>query len=154
MKDIIKNMLVCLMLLLLSGTIFTATINLDIKKVYIVFKTCLYIGFTELSSVVEKKYIENFIPKAIEVAQQLRLENSEERYVWTTGSWVITSYLEQATEEKRKELDDVIMRGDIVWNSKPYTTMTEVVTKDHLRTILRLSEKDVGVKMLHVGVNK
>lgn len=183
MKNIVNNILVCLVFLLSSSTIFAASINSDIKKVHIVFKTHLDIGFTDISSVVERKYIENFIPKAIEVAQQLRKENGEERYVWTTGSWVIASYLEQVTEEKRKELDEAILRGDIVWNSMPYTTMTEVMTKDHLRTILRLSEqldkkygkktiaakmtdvpghtraiipvfKDAGIKMLHIGVNK
>lgn len=158
-------------------------VNPDIRKVHIIFKTHLDIGFTDLSSVVERKYIENFIPKAIDVAQQLREAGGEERYVWTTGSWVIASYLEQASKKEVRRLEDAIKRGDIVWNAMPYTTMTEVMTREHLRTILRLSEQldkkygkktiaakmtdvpghtrgiipvfnDAGIKMLHIGVNK
>lgn len=155
----------------------------EVKKVHIIFKTHLDIGFTDLSSVVERRYIENFIPKAIDLAEQLREAGGEERYVWTTGSWVIASYLEQASKKEVRRLEEAIERGDIVWNAVPYTTMTEVMTKDHLRTILRLSEqldkkygkktiaakmtdvpghtrgiipvfKDAGIKMLHIGVNK
>ncbi len=158
-------------------------VNPDIRKVHIIFKTHLDIGFTDLSSIVERKYIENFIPKAIDVAQQLREAGGEEQYVWTTGSWVIASYLEQASKKEVRRLEDAIKRGDIVWNAMPYTTMTEVMTREHLRTILRLSEQldkkygkktiaakmtdvpghtrgiipvfnDAGIKMLHIGVNK
>ena len=66
-----------------------------VKKVHAIFKTHLDIGFTELSSKVEQRYIDEFIPKAIAVAEQLRREGADERYVWTTGSWLINAYLRQ-----------------------------------------------------------
>ena len=46
--------------------------NEDVKKVFVVFKTHLDIGFTDLSSNVEKRYAEEFIPKAVEVSRNLR----------------------------------------------------------------------------------
>ena len=69
-----------------------------VKKVHAIFKTHLDIGFTELSSKVEQRYIDEFIPKAIAVAEQLRREGADERYVWTTGSWLIDAYLRQACD--------------------------------------------------------
>ena len=44
----------------------------EIEKVYVVFKTHLDVGFTNLSSVVTKSYVNDFIPKAIEVGDRLR----------------------------------------------------------------------------------
>ena len=183
MKRNILHLLLLTVALLTTAVAQASDVNPDIKKVHIIFKTHLDIGFTDLSSVVERRYIENFIPKAIDLAEQLREAGGEERYVWTTGSWVIASYLEQASKKEVRRLEEAIERGDIVWNAMPYTTMTEVMTKDHLRTILRLSElldkrfgkktvaakmtdvpghtrgiipvfQDAGIKMLHIGVNK
>ncbi len=60
-----------------------------VERVLVVFKTHLDIGFTDLSSSVEQRYIDHFIPRAIEVARALREAGGEERYVWTTGAWLI-----------------------------------------------------------------
>ena len=75
-----------------------AQVNKEVTKVYVVFKTHLDVGFTDLSSIVEKRYINEFIPKAMDVAEKLRADGSGERYVWTTGSWLIWKYLQTAAE--------------------------------------------------------
>ena len=55
----------------------------QVEKVLVIFKTHLDIGFTDLSSKVEQRYIDYYIPKAIEVARRLRegakLSNSDVR---------------------------------------------------------------------------
>ena len=50
-----------------------------VKKVYVIFKTHFDLGYTELSSTIEQIYINNFIPKAIDLADQLRAEGGNER---------------------------------------------------------------------------
>jgi hypothetical protein len=153
-----------------------------VEKVHVIFKTHLDVGYTDLASKVEQRYIDNFIPKAIEVAEQLRAAGGKERYVWTTGSWLISAYLAQATPEAEKKLEEAILQGDIVWNGVPYTTESESMTKDLYETMLRLSRRfdkrfgkktiaakmtdvpghtrsiisplyDAGIRFLHIGAN-
>lgn len=160
----------------------SAQTNPDITKVYVIFKTHLDVGFTDLSSVVEKNYVEEFIPKALDVAERLRADKSGERYVWTTGSWLVWKYLQKATPEEVKRLEKAIKRGDIVWNGVPYTVESESMNLDLFKTCLSLSHRldkkygkhtiaakmtDVpghtrsiiaplsraGIRFLHIGVN-
>lgn len=157
-------------------------VNTSVSKVYVVFKTHLDVGFTDLSSVVTQRYLTDFIPKAIEVSERLQAENAEEKYVWTTGSWLIWTYLRTCKEEETKRLEAAIKRGDIVWNAVPYTVESEIMSQDMLETCLLPSKKlderfgkktiaakmtDVpghtrsivstmtraGIRFLHVGVN-
>ncbi|GAA0886698.1 hypothetical protein GCM10009120_52970 [Sphingobacterium siyangense subsp. cladoniae] len=115
--------------------------NDAVQKVHLIFKTHLDIGFTELSSVVEQRYMNEFIPKAIAVAEELRNSRAKERYVWTTGSWLIATYLEQASPENKAKLEAAIRRGDIVWNAIPYTVESESLNKALFGTMLQLSRK-------------
>src|SRR5205814_5985338 len=62
-------------------------------KVHLIFKTHLDIGFTDFAANVVANYFSHYIPKAIEVARTLREEGCAERFVWTTGSWLIYEYL-------------------------------------------------------------
>lgn len=153
-----------------------------VERVYVVFKTHLDIGFTDLSSNVEQRYLTSYIPKAIEVAQQLRAAGGEERYVWTTGAWLIDAYLKQASAEEVADLESAIRRGDIVWNGMPYTVESEAAggalfsgllglshrlderfgkrtvavkmtdVPGHTRSIVPLLA-DAGIRFLHVGTN-
>lgn len=114
--------------------------NPKVEKVHIIFKTHLDVGFTDLSSNVEKRYVNDFIPKAIQVAEELRRSGGKERYVWTTGSWLIWTFLKQASLEQVKQLEGAIAKGDIVWNAVPYTVESESMSKDHFETLLKLSK--------------
>ena len=156
--------------------------NAQIKKVHLIFKTHLDIGYTDLSSKVERRYIEEFIPKALDVIDQLRAEGAEERYVWTTGSWLVWEYLQQASPEAVKRLEAAIIRGDIVWIGVPYTVHSEMMSRELFATCLKRSQQldqrfgkktiaakmtdvpghtrsivsllnDAGITMLHIGVN-
>src|SRR6202162_4724311 len=89
--------------------------NLSIKRVLVMFKCHLDVGFIDTQAAVVKKYFEQYFPRAIQIANTLR-ETGEERYVWTTGSWLLYEYLEQAKGQNRKRMEQAIARGDIAWH--------------------------------------
>ena len=157
-------------------------VNPEVEKVYVSFKTHLDVGFTDWSSIVTDRYVNEFIPKALDLSEQLAAEGSGERYVWTTGSWLIWKYLNTASQENVQRMEDAIRRGDIVWNAVPYTVESEALNEDIYDTMLLLAKKldqkygkktiaakmtDVpghtksiirpmnraGIEFLHVGVN-
>ena len=168
--------------IILCYVLSAASQNMDVDKVVLIFKTHLDIGYTDFSFNVEKKYLEKFIPKAIETAQLLREQGGEERYVWTVGAWLIDSYLKHSSSEDCTMLEDAIRRGDIHWNAFPYTIESEAADRTLLSSMLELSADldrrfgthtvaakmtdvpghtrgivpvlaDKGIKMLHIGVN-
>ena len=177
------------MFMLMAGVFFICSFNLfsqvpnsQIKKVHLIFKTHLDIGFTNFSSLVERQYIEEFIPNTLNIIEQLKAEQADERYVWTTGSWLVWEYLQQATPEAVKRLEAAILQGDIVWNGVPYSVETEIMSGDHFATCLKRSQQldlkygkktisskmtdipghtrsivswlsDAGISLLHIGVN-
>lgn len=107
------------------------------KKIYVLFKTHLDIGFTDLSANVVKNYMENYLPNAMRVARQMRGE--KERFIWTTGSWLIEKFLEESPD--RKLLEEAIEAGDIRWHGLPFTTHTELMDEGLLNYGIRISEK-------------
>ena len=44
----------------------------QLKRIHVVFKTHLDIGFTDSASVITDSYINDFIPKAMQTAKELR----------------------------------------------------------------------------------
>lgn len=156
--------------------------NEQVETVYVVFKTHLDVGFTDLSSVVTERYIREFIPRAVELSEKLAAEQAQERYVWTTGSWLVWKYLQTAPGADRLRLEAAIRRGDIVWNGVPYTVETETMSRDLFETTLLLAKRldslydkrtiaakmtdvpghtrgivgplaDAGIQLLQIGVN-
>src|SRR5215470_8048479 len=97
-----------------------------VEKVHLIFKTHLDVGFTDLAANVVASYFTSFIPGAIETAAALRRAGARERFVWTTGSWLIYEYLERAAPAERARLEQAIRAGDIVWHGLPFTTHSEL----------------------------
>ncbi len=153
-----------------------------VRRVHVVFKTHLDIGFTDLAEHTVDRYMHQFIPHAIETARQLRERGGKERLVWTTGSWLIDMYLKRATGEALTQFLSAVEQGDIVWHSLPLTTHTELMDGQLCSYALSLGKKldlrfsrhsiaakmtDVpghslalvpylvanGVQFLHIGVN-
>ena len=85
---------------------------MNINKIIVLFKTHLDIGFTDFSANVTKKYINEFIPNSISVANELKA-NSESRLIWTTGSWLIYEYLKQQPAEQAEKLRRAVVREDV-----------------------------------------
>ena len=98
-----------------------------IKTVHVIFKTHLDIGYTDLGKNVIKCYMEDFIPQAMELSEQLACEEGNVNFVWTTGSWLINEFLQTASQENRVRMEEAIREGRMVWHGLPFTTHTEIM---------------------------
>jgi hypothetical protein len=67
-------------------------------------------------------------PHAIQVAAAMRAEGND-RYVWTTGSWLIHQYLERVAGPARQRMEQAISAGDIAWHALPFTWQTELLDR-------------------------
>ena len=153
-----------------------------VRRVHLVFKTHLDVGFTDFARNVVARYFEVYIPAALALAKELREAGAAERFVWTTGSWLVYEYLEQARGEARARMEEAILAGDIVWHGLPFTVHSEVMDPDLFRFGLTLSQEldrrfgrrtiaakmtdvpghtrgivpllvEAGIRFLHIGVN-
>ncbi|MCL6458273.1 MAG: DUF5054 domain-containing protein [Gorillibacterium sp.] len=113
----------------------------DIERVHVVFKTHLDIGFTNLAAQVTNQYMEEYIPKSIALSEQLEAEGGRERFIWTTGSWLIRHYLDHAPEEAVKRMERAIEHGHIAWHGLPFTTHTELLDSGLFRYGLSISQE-------------
>ncbi len=149
------------------------------KKVIVVSKTHLDLGFTDYAENIRRKYIDTFIPEAIDLAEKVNTDGKK-HFVWTTGSWIIKEALND--EGCKEKLTKALKDGNIVPHAMPFTTHTELLdfdtldyglsivdTLDEIRGIKTVSAKmtDVpghtkgivpllakhGIKLLHIGVN-
>jgi hypothetical protein len=131
--------------------------NLSIKRVQVMFKCHLDVGFIDTQAAIIRKYFEQHFPQAIRIAKTLR-QSGEERYVWTTGSWLIYEYLEQAGTEERKRMEQAIVAGDIAWHALPFTWQTELLNRAAIAGAIgfsksldrRCGRKTTGAKMTDV----
>lgn len=58
------------------------------KKVIVVSKTHLDLGFTDYAENIKQKYINKFIPKAVDLAGEVNTQ-SKKSFIWTTGSFPV-----------------------------------------------------------------
>lgn len=153
-----------------------------VKNIHLIFKTHLDVGFTDYASVVVANYFSKYIPASLRVAREMREAGRPERFIWTTGSWLIYEYLEQAAPAALSEMEDAILRGEIAWHALPFTTHTELEDVELFRFGLSLAQRlderfgrktiaakltdvpghtrgivplmaEAGIKFLHIGVN-
>lgn len=154
----------------------------SVQKVHVIFKTHLDIGFTDLAANVVEKYLHHFIPVALRLARDTRAQHIGMRFKWTTGAWLIHTFLEQMDAENRRSMEKAIEAGDIGWHAMPFTTHSEALDASLFEAGLQLSKrlderfglntlsakmtdvpghtrgivpllKKAGVKLLHIGVN-
>lgn len=151
------------------------------KKVIVVSKTHLDLGFTDYAENIRQTYINEFIPDAVSLTRQVNTP-AHKRFVWTTGAWLLKEALAHGTPEQRTALRQAIVDGDVAPHALPFTTHTELLDEDTLEYGLSIvdeldklrSRKTVaakmtdvpghtrglvhllarrGVKLLHIGVN-
>ncbi len=149
------------------------------KKVFVVSKTHLDLGFTDYAENIRRKYIDTFIPEAIDLAEKVN-RDGKKYFVWTTGSWIIKEALKD--EKCGQKLEKALREGNIVPHAMPFTTHTELLDTDsldfglsivdaldemrgrktvaakmtdvpgHTKGIVPLLAKH-GIRLLHIGVN-
>jgi len=128
-----------------------------VKRVLAVFKCHLDIGFTNTQTSVMQLYFDQYFPQAIRTANELR-QSGDRRYVWSTGSWLLYEYLEQASPADRKRMEQAIHDGDIAWHALPFSWQSELLDRSMIAGSLALSElldrrfgkKTTGAKMTDV----
>ncbi|MFA1673908.1 DUF5054 domain-containing protein [Rhizobium mongolense] len=153
------------------------------KRVHLVFKTHLDIGFTDHAEKVRRQYHERFIPQAIETGDHFYAEDpGDPKFIWTTGAWLIWDYLNSCRPEEVAKLERAIERGLVRWHGLPFTTHTELMSPDLFRAGLSYSQEldrrfgkktiaakmtdvpghtlgmvpllaEAGIRFLHLGVN-
>ncbi len=153
-----------------------------VQTVHVVFKTHLDVGFTDFAEKVVSLYFSRYIPAALDLAQTLRQKGGSERFVWTTGSWLVYEYLQRASLAERRRMERAIRDGDMAWHGLLFTTHTELMDAGLFRYGLSLSRKlderfgrqtiaakmtdvpghtrsmipylaEAGIRFLHIGVN-
>jgi len=115
------------------------------------FKCHLDVGFVDTQAAIIKKYFTQFYPQAIAIAEK-------NKYVWTTGSWLLYRYLEQANAADRKRMENAVARGHIAWHALPFTWQTELLDRSTIAGCLgfsktldrRFGRKTTGAKMTDV----
>ncbi|WP_158648280.1 DUF5054 domain-containing protein, partial [Candidatus Symbiothrix dinenymphae] len=173
---------VCMVLGLMLGTMCFGQPNPEVTKVHVIFKTHLDIGYTDFATKIEQRFIEEYIPKALAVNDALKAEGSADRYVWTTGTWLVDTYLKQAPPDSVKKFEQALKEGDFAWVGIPYTIESESANLPLFEGMLKLSHRldkqfgkktiaakmtdvpghtrsivtplyDAGFRFLHIGLN-
>ena len=91
------------------------------QKVIVVSKTHLDLGFTDYAEHIYHKYLDEFIPNAVSIANELNADGSK-RFVWTTGSWLLKEALKNGSEQNRQALLQGLRSGNIAPHAMPFTT--------------------------------
>ncbi|WDZ80230.1 DUF5054 domain-containing protein (plasmid) [Ensifer adhaerens] len=153
------------------------------KRIHVVFKTHLDIGFTDHAEKIRQQYHERFIPQAIDTGAHFYTENpNEPLFVWTTGAWLIWDHLNSRSKDEVARLEQAIERGLIRWHALPFTTHTELMSPDLFKAGLSYAQEldrrfglktiaakmtdvpghtlgmvpllaEAGIRFLHIGVN-
>jgi len=154
----------------------------SVRRVLHVAKTHLDVGFTDTAAAVRRRYLDDFFPRAVDVAAELRRRGGPAQLRWTTGSWILAEALDAARGAERDALATAVEAGDLCWHAMPFTTHTEYAERSliehglsisaaldrrfgrrtraakltdvpgHTRGLVSLLA-DHGVELLHVGVN-
>jgi hypothetical protein len=113
--------------------------NPDVKRVLAMFKCHFDAGFIDTQAAVVHRYFSQFFPQAIAIAEQSR-QPGNHRYVWTTGSWLLYEYLEQASPPDRRRMEQAIAQGDIAWHALPFSWQIEMMDASMISAGIALSQ--------------
>jgi hypothetical protein len=128
-----------------------------VKEVLVVFKCHLDVGFVDTQAAVIHKYFAEYYPRAIQTAETLRVRDAD-RYVWTTGSWLLYEYLRQANRADVSKMEQAVRSGDIAWHALPFTWQSELLDRSAIQGAIgfskaldrRFGTRTTGAKMTDV----
>lgn len=123
---------------LLAEPTETSTPPQTIHTVLLVAKCHLDVGFTQTQAKVVRKYFDVYFPEAMQLAARLRAEGNE-RYTWTTGSWLLYEYLEQADATQRRAVEQAIAARDLAWHGLPFNWQTEMMDRSMIEGAMGFS---------------
>jgi hypothetical protein len=103
--------------------------NLGVRRVIIVSKTHLDVGYTDFAATVLQRYVDSFIPKALDLAFLVNTPEKK-RFVWTTGSYLIKYYIEHADKTEKARCMDALRLGYVRYHALALTTHTELMSRE------------------------
>lgn len=110
----------------------------EVKRALVMFKCHFDAGFIDTQTAVVHKYFSEYFPRAIDIATEQNA-SGKKRYVWTTGSWLLFEYLEQAAPADRARMEKAIEAGHIAWHALPFTWQSELLNPSMMEGSLALS---------------
>jgi hypothetical protein len=111
----------------------------QVKRVLTIFKCHFDAGFIDTQAHVVHRYFSEYYPLAIQIAEQMR-QTGGPAYVWTTGSWLLYEYFEQAPPEDRKRMEQAVERGDIAWHALPFSWQSEMLDRSMIEGSIGISQ--------------
>lgn len=103
--------------------------NVDVRRVIVVSKTHLDVGYTDYAEQVLRRYVDVFIPAAVELGFAVNT-TTQKRFVWTTGSYLMKYYLEHASKPDRERFEQALRLGYVCYHALPLTTHTELMSEE------------------------
>lgn len=103
--------------------------NADVRRVIVVSKTHLDVGYTDYAERVLRRYVDVLIPAAVELAFAVNSDDHT-RFVWTTGSYLVDYYLEHAEHPARERFERALRKGYVCYHALPLTTHTELMSEE------------------------
>ncbi|MBT9871719.1 DUF5054 domain-containing protein [Bacteroides salyersiae] len=98
----------------------------EITQIRLIFKTHLDIGFTDLGDNVLNTYINDFIPAALDLSEEITEGKDGYKYPWTTGAWLLWEYMEKSSPKNKQRIEEAIQRNDFFWHAFPFTIEAEL----------------------------
>ena len=96
-------------------------------KIILVFKTHFDIGFTDLASNVIDQYAGSMLEQVIETCKGTQ-KLGKRNFVWTMPAWPLWHIVNHSEPKLKKELDELIENGQVVWHALPFTSHTDFAT--------------------------
>lgn len=123
------------------------------KEVIIIFKTHLDVGFTDYAENIVSRYLNEYIPRAIDIGYELK--DTDTPFKWVVGSWLIHIALKNDTAGR---VEQAVRDGILCWHALPFTTHTEAMNEKLFEYGLSISgeldrrfgKRTVGAKMSDV----
>ncbi|RTE10646.1 DUF5054 domain-containing protein [Paenibacillus whitsoniae] len=154
----------------------------QLEKIYIVFKTHVDLGFTDLASHVVTQYKEQMMDEVASVCEETKADGPDHHYVWTLPAWMLSVCLDTKDAKRKARIEALIRNGQLRWHGLPFTTHTEFCgTEEYIRGLyysenlrqqyghtaisakmtdvpghtwmLPTLLKQAGIEFLHLGVN-
>jgi hypothetical protein len=105
----------------------TVTREVPVRKVVLVYKSHLDVGFTEMAAKVTHDAIRWLLGEAAAQAEALRAEGGPRKFVWTVPAWIAHEALEILDGAALASVERALAAGDIAWHALPFTTHTELM---------------------------
>ena len=107
-----------------------------IKRVHVIYKTHLDIGYTNMGQTVLDSCAQEHIPHAIDLALKINTPEHK-KFIWTVGSFLVDYYKRHATPEQLEKMDEAIRLGYFRWQGLPSPHTREPSPRRCWRTTFR-----------------